>query len=52
MEAGIMEIWKPIEGFPHYQVSNLGRVKSTWHRHISHDLILKTVQETIPSILQ
>ena len=41
MKAGMMEVWEAIEGFPHYQVSNLGRVKSTWHRRISHDLILK-----------
>ena len=24
------EIWKPIEGFPHHVISNLGRIKS-WH---------------------
>lgn len=23
-----MEIWKDIEGYPNYQVSNMGRVKS------------------------
>lgn len=25
------EIWKPIEKYPHYYVSNLGRVKSDFY---------------------
>ena len=27
------EIWKGIEGYPDYQVSNLGRVKSLSRKH-------------------
>ena len=27
------EIWKDIEGYPDYQVSNLGRVKSLSRKH-------------------
>lgn len=30
MNIEIEEIWKPIEGFDNYQVSNWGRVKSLW----------------------
>ena len=35
------EIWKPIEGFDNYQVSNLGRVKSTIHHNGTNERILK-----------
>jgi hypothetical protein len=27
-----IELWKPIQGFPGYDVSNLGRVRSWWRR--------------------
>ena len=27
-----MEIWKPIPGWEHYEVSNLGRVRGVWRR--------------------
>lgn len=42
METTLQEVWKPIDGFPHYQVSSLGRVKSTWHKFTTKDVILKT----------
>jgi hypothetical protein len=35
------EIWKTIEEFPDYQVSNQGRVKSLWGRYNISERILK-----------
>lgn len=35
------EIWKTIESFPNYQVSNLGRVKSLNYNHTGEEQILK-----------
>ena len=36
-----MELWKEIEGFPGYMVSNLGRVKSLNYSHTGREQILK-----------
>ena len=35
------EIWKPVEGFENYEVSNLGRVKSLNYNRTDKDKILK-----------
>lgn len=35
------EIWKNIEGYPNYQVSNMGRVKSLNYNHTKKEKILK-----------
>lgn len=36
-----MEIWKDIEGYPNYQVSNMGRVKSLNYNRTGKEKILK-----------
>lgn len=36
------EIWKDIEGYPNYQVSNMGRVKSLNYKCTKSEKILKT----------
>ena len=36
----IKEIWKPIEGYPDYEVSSLGRVKSLNYNHTDKEKIL------------
>jgi len=36
-----MEIWKDIEGYPNYQVSNMGRVKSLNYRRTGKEKIIK-----------
>lgn len=36
-----MEIWKNIEGYENYQVSNLGRVKSLNYKRLGREQILK-----------
>lgn len=44
-----MEIWKDIEGYPNYQVSNMGRVKSLEridnNNHLVKEKILKGIKE-------
>lgn len=42
MENNI-EIWKNIEGYPNYMVSNMGRVKSLNYNHTGKENILKTL---------
>jgi len=37
-----MEIWKDIEGYPNYQVSNMGRVKSLNYLRTGKEKILKS----------
>lgn len=39
-----MEIWKDVEGYPNYQVSNMGRVKSLNYNHTGKEKILKGVK--------
>lgn len=36
-----MEIWKDIEGYPNYQVSNMGRVKSFNYKQTGKEKIMK-----------
>ena len=36
----MIEIYKPIQGFPNYQVSNLGNVKSINYRHTNKEKVL------------
>lgn len=36
-----MEIWKTIEGYPDYMISNMGRVKSINYRHTGKEKIMK-----------
>ena len=36
-----MEIWKKIEGYENYEVSNLGNVKSLNYNHTGKEQILK-----------
>ena len=38
----IMEIWKDIEGYPNYQISTMGRVKSLGNNKTRKDKILKS----------
>lgn len=37
----IKEIWKPIEGYPDYEVSNLGRIKSLNYNRTGKEKIMK-----------
>lgn len=37
------EIWKPIEGYPDYEVSSMGRVKSLNYYHTGKEKILKPI---------
>lgn len=39
----IKEIWKPIEGYPDYEVSSMGRVKSLNYYHTGKEKILKPI---------
>ena len=39
-----MEIWKDIEGYPNYMVSNMGMVKSLNYNHTGKEKILKGVK--------
>lgn len=39
-----MEIWKDIEGYPNYQVSNMGRVKSLNYNRTGKEKILKGIK--------
>lgn len=39
------EIWKDIEGYPNYQVSNLGRVKSLGNNKTRKEKILKNIKD-------
>ena len=39
------EIWKPIDGYPNYRVSNLGRIKSLNYNHTGKEQILKTMAD-------
>lgn len=41
-----MEIWKNIDGYPNYQVSNMGRVKSLNYNHTGKEKILKGLKNT------
>ncbi len=46
----MLEIWKPVEGFDHYEISNLGRVKSKQRKILKFRGLtqhLKTVNERI-----
>lgn len=36
----MIEIYKPIQGFPNYQVSNLGNIKSINYRHTNKEKVL------------
>lgn len=38
-----MEEWKPIEGYPNYQVSNLGRVKSMNYNKTKKEAVLTPI---------
>lgn len=40
------EIWKDVEGYPNYQVSNMGRVKSLNYNHTKKEKILKPHKAT------
>ena len=44
-----VEIWKDIEGYPGYQVSNLGRVKSLVKAYRRNELILTPSPNTTVS---
>lgn len=41
IENLINEQWKPIEGYPNYEVSNLGRIKSLNYNHTNTEKLLK-----------
>lgn len=41
----IKEIWKPIEGYPDYEVSNMGRVKSLNYNRTGKVKIMKPIED-------
>lgn len=44
-----MEVWKPIDGYPHYEVSNLGRVRS-WRPRNGRGLALADEPRVLKAI--
>lgn len=50
-EDMLTEVWKDVEGYPGYQVSNMGRVKSLVKAYRREDIILKGSPNTTGYIL-
>lgn len=51
IEDGVVEEWKDIEGYPGYQVSNMGRVKSLVKPYRKQEKILKGTPNTVGYLL-